>query len=328
MKPQRFAGQRVVEDKKFGVQCLPAKGGQRGLRFWPELVHARLEPSAVSGVAEQGVANMRHVHADLMGPAGFQRATHERRRCQPGRKPTARVARRRLVARGGMAAVNVANHGHACAVMQFAADGALDAAGVGFRHAPHQRRIAPLQTAVGAMGRELPRQALVRRIGLGDDHQPAGILVEPMHDPRPSHAADARKAVTTMRDQCIDQGTRCVAGGWMHHEPCRLIDDDDATVLVDHLQRNGFALGRCRLRFRHAYDELLAQFDPEARALYHNATRAPHCPLADQVLQPRARQLRQRAREHHVEALARIDVLCDYNPGAKLGGHRYRVSPF
>jgi hypothetical protein len=41
------------------------------------------------------------------------------------------------------------------------------------------------------VGGELLRQAAMGGIGLGDHQQPARVLVEAVHDPRPAHAADA-----------------------------------------------------------------------------------------------------------------------------------------
>ena len=47
------------------------------------------------------------------------------------------------------------------------------------------------------------------------------------------HAADAGQAVAAMGDQRVDQRAGRVAGGRMHHEARRLVDDDDLVVLVD-----------------------------------------------------------------------------------------------
>ena len=48
---------------------------------------------------------------------------------------------------------------------------------------------------------------------LGDDQQAAGVLVEPVDDARPLHAADARQAVAAMGDQRVDQRAGLMAGG-------------------------------------------------------------------------------------------------------------------
>ena len=58
----------------------------------------------------------------------------------------------------------------------------------------------------------------MRPVVLGDDYQPAGFLVEPVHDARPFDAADTRQAVAAMGDQGVDQGAGPVARGGVHDE--------------------------------------------------------------------------------------------------------------
>ena len=64
-------------------------------------------------------------------------------------------------------------------------------------------------------------------VGLGHDHQAGGVLVEPVHDARPLDPADAGQARAAMGDQRVDQRAGGVAGGRMHHQALRLVDDDD-----------------------------------------------------------------------------------------------------
>ena len=81
---------------------------------------------------------------------------------------------------------------------------------------------------------------------LGDHHQPGGVLVEPVHDAGPPHAADAREAVAAMGDQRIDQGPVPWPAAGMNHQVARLVDDDHVVVLVDDIERDllGRGLGR------------------------------------------------------------------------------------
>ena len=60
---------------------------------------------------------------------------------------------------------------------------------------------------------ELRGEAAVGAVGLGDDHQPARVLVEAVDDARPRDAADAGQAVAAMGDQRVDQRAGVVAGG-------------------------------------------------------------------------------------------------------------------
>ena len=46
-----------------------------------------------------------------------------------------------------------------------------------------------------------------------------------------------------MGDQRVHQRAGLVAGGGMHHEAFRLVDDDDVVVLVDDIERDILACG-------------------------------------------------------------------------------------
>ena len=41
-----------------------------------------------------------------------------------------------------------------------------------------------------------------------------------------------------MGDQRVDQRTGLVAGGRMHHQAPRLVDDDDVVILIDDVERD------------------------------------------------------------------------------------------
>ncbi len=73
---------------------------------------------------------------------------------------------------------------------------------------------------------EEPRQAVMRGVGLGDDQQPARILVDAMHDAGLLHPADAGKTVAAMGDQRIDQRAALMRARRMHDEPGWLVDDE------------------------------------------------------------------------------------------------------
>ena len=66
----------------------------------------------------------------------------------------------------------------------------------------------------------------MRGVVLGDHHQAGGVLVEPMHDAGPPHAADAGQARAAMGDQRVDQRAGLVACRGMHDKARRLVDDD------------------------------------------------------------------------------------------------------
>ena len=61
--------------------------------------------------------------------------------------------------------------------------------------APQTRARYPRSSGPSRLGRRTaPDSAPVRLVGLGDDQQAGRVLVEPVHDARPLHAADAGEA--------------------------------------------------------------------------------------------------------------------------------------
>ena len=122
-------------------------------------------------------------------------------------------------------------------VRRIAADRRVDPAA---RHhlAPDQREVLLLDLAIV----ELPRELLVRRVVLGDDHQPRRAAIEPVHDARPLLAADAAQIVDVMQ-QRVDQRAARVAGRRVHDHARRLVDDDQVVVLVDDRQRQRLGCG-------------------------------------------------------------------------------------
>ncbi len=64
----------MFESQGAGVKRLTIQFCQRALRRFRQLLGLGLEPCAIIAVAKQGMADMGHMHADLMGAAGFQLA--------------------------------------------------------------------------------------------------------------------------------------------------------------------------------------------------------------------------------------------------------------
>ena len=121
-----------------------------------------------------------------------------------------------------------ADDGHLLAVRRMAADVAHDLAAGRLRHAPNKGGISAIDAALS----KIARQRLMRRLGLGDDDQPACVLVEPVHDARPAHPADPGEAGAAMRNQRIDEGAVRMSRRRVDDEPGRLVDDDQMCILV------------------------------------------------------------------------------------------------
>ena len=71
---QKFTADRVRETQGFGVKSLSFKGI---CLICPGGGARQFAPSAIGGIADQSVADISHVHADLMGAAGFEFATNQ-----------------------------------------------------------------------------------------------------------------------------------------------------------------------------------------------------------------------------------------------------------
>src|SRR6266566_9459085 len=126
-----------------------------------------------------------------------------------------------------------------------------------------------------------------------------------MDDAWPAHPADTDKARTAMREEGIDERTRRVAGGRMHHHPRGFVDDDQIGILEQDLERDRLG-GRGRLLdLRNEYDKILAVIHAlrrVAQALVRIWVRVRDPAGEDELLQTGARQLRQLALQGPIEA--------------------------
>ena len=204
------------------MQCLPLDQPQHPLGLPPIFRPdpPRLIAPPIYRVAKHRMPDMCHMHADLVGPPRLQPALDQR-----GKRVTLaddEIGRRIPPTR---------HHRHLLAVFRVAVDRRRHPPCVVPAHAPHQRRVAPFDFALLQARRQRP----VRGIVLGHHHQPAGLLVEPVHNPRPQHAIYARQIAAVVQER-IDQravgSTRCR----MYGHPRRLIYDQQVGILVDDIQ--------------------------------------------------------------------------------------------
>ena len=94
-----------------------------------------------------------------------------------------------------------------------------------------------------------------------------------------------------------------VAGGRMHDEAGRLVDDDQRVVLVDDSERNRFAVGLGLFGRRQIDGDSVAGIDVRRR-IADRARRDLDLSVQDQRFEARARQRRNARGQHAVEALA------------------------
>ena len=288
----------VLEPKHIRVKRLarePGRGG-KGLFFLRRPGARRLAGAAVRRIADQGMAQMREMHADLMGAAGFEPAFHKTGKGLFGIAVTFDDTITR--ARGFTLS---AQDRHAFAIERAAADLAFDQPFAETRAAPHDGVIG----ALDGVGGELFGKALHGALVLGGDEKPARILVEAVDDAGPGHAAHARQLRPAMGDERIDQRAVGIAGRRMDDKPRGLLDDDKILVLVNDMKRNVFALGRCG-RGRWNGDFVgLAGFDPPVGVSYFRARKRDGAGV-DQALQPGTAEIGKRRSQKAVEPLTGV----------------------
>ena len=227
------------------MQGLLSKSREGCLRRLGQAGRLGLEARAVDIVADQRMADMGHMDADLVRAAGLQPAVEQARdrlavrsrrsvssTCQwvIASRPPARTAT--LVARSRVAA-------------ERRVDGALRAVG----RAPDEGQIAALQRPGAAMVGELGGQRLMgaRRSW----RRPSGRWCPCRADARCPAACTPPMPERLSPQWAISALTSvpvAVAGGGMHDQPGRLVDDDELVVLVDDVERDVLALRLGRLR--------------------------------------------------------------------------------
>ena len=131
-----------------------------------------------------------------------------------------------------------ADDGHFLPVGWAAANVAFDPTLRGPGEAGDQGVIPPFH----GVGGELDHKAVMRLLRLRDDQKAAGVFVDPVHDPRPFHAADAGKLVPAVGQERVDQGSVRIAGCRVDHQTGRLIDDEQVGVLEDDVEPDRLGL--------------------------------------------------------------------------------------
>ena len=139
----------------------------------------------------------------------------------------------------------------------------------------------------------------MRRVGLGGDHDAAGVLVQPVDDPRPRHPADAREAGAAVVDKGVDQGPRLAARRRVGRHPGRLVDDDQMGVLEEHGERD---ILRLRVRRQDVgRDQPVDARMGFCRGVGHGRALARYRALQHQCLHPGPRHIRQGVGQGAVE---------------------------
>ena len=199
------------------MQRLPGKAAQH--------IHQRIarafgqaRPTGISGVAHQRVANMGHMHTNLVGAAGFKKTPHV---------AVVAITFLQAIMRNRLLAAKL-HHRHFCALLRVTPHWLLNLTPTG--HAAHHNGVV---FAVNIARLQLRHQVGVGLQRFGNHHEPGGIAVETVHDTRARHAINTR-AVT---EQGIQQGAAGITGTRVNNQASGLIDHDNIVVFIDDIQR-------------------------------------------------------------------------------------------
>jgi hypothetical protein len=146
-----------------------------------------------------------------------------------------------------------------------------------------------------------------------DNKQPRGVLVDAVNDAGAFHAANAREAVATMGNQCVDQRAGFIAGAGVDHESCRLVDDDNVAVLEDNIQLDALWFWLCSNGRGQGCPHGLPQPDLEAWVMDGFALDIDAA-IADKPLEAGAAYLREGLSQNAIEPA------CGFCCGAQLFG--------
>ena len=159
-----LSGDRMHQIQTMRMQCLSFNGK---MIFF----------ESIQRVIDHGMVDIRHMYADLMGPARFQPAFYPRIVPEALQYPE--------MGHRFPAAFN--DYGHFNAVFRMPSDRRVD--GSPFFHdiAMHECPVRP----VSRMGLDLFRQAPVCFVRLGRHHDTGRVLIQPVYDARPYDAVYA-----------------------------------------------------------------------------------------------------------------------------------------
>ena len=180
--------------------------------------------AAVLAIAEDRAPDGRAMDAQLMGPSGA-RPQGEQRGAPAGAVDHPEMGQRLL------AVLLVDLHQLAVEGAWPLGEGEVDRPLLLRGHADHDRPVELLGLAITERG----RQVLGRLAGPRDQQQPAGVLVNPVHNSRPELIPNPREVSLAMEEQGVHQGAVRVARCGMHHHPLRLVHHQHVALVKEEL---------------------------------------------------------------------------------------------
>ena len=243
-----------------------------------QLANPLMRRPAIDRIAEQRMADRRHVDPYLVRAPGLQPAFYQR-----GVAPVLEL----LPMGDGALASPILHDCDFLAVAARAGEGRVYCTFHSRRHAGHGGKIA----AVDRVRLELLGQPFVGDVGLGDNQEAGRVLVDPVNDPGPGNSADSGQASAAMVEQGVDQCSVAVARGGMNDQPGRLVDHQQMLVFEEDGERDFLRFVVRRLGLGNGQAELLAARDLGCRVAERGAAAVQRAG-ADQRFQPLAGERR------------------------------------
>lgn len=217
----------MVELKPCCVQEMP---------LWRKRRQTSPSASTVHVITHHGVTDGREMHPDLMRPSGVQVSA---------KQVGAREARKPAKIRACV--LPRTDDCHALPVSWVARDWLVHGQSIGSEMAPGHHGVAPYYAPCG----DRRTEPLVRNVAFGNDQESRGLLVQPMHQPRPFRPAALGEVAATPHEG-IDQSSGPVTWSRMDDHSGRLVHHEQVGILVDDPERDVLALNvaarRCRFR--------------------------------------------------------------------------------
>jgi hypothetical protein len=246
--------------------------------------------ACVKGVAEERMAEVLEVDADLMGAAGVEGTLDE------GADAGELLEDAPAGTGGASAAVE---DGHFFSMDGMAADGILDGAAawageVAADEGEVDLRHRPAGKLAGEMG--------VGEVVLCDDQAAAGVLVQAMDDAGALLAADGAEGAA-MGQQGMDERMAGVASGGMDDEAGGLVEDEEVRVFVEDIERDilGLQEGGLGGGLGDSHESAVA----DGVAGFGGFSGEGDVALFDEGLEARAGEVRQHAGKESVQPISR-----------------------
>ena len=150
------------------------------------------------------------------------------------------------------------------------------------------------------------------RIGLGNEQQPARILINAVDNAGADNAVYPRKVALAMPQKCVDEGALIVTRRGVNDHALRLIDHEQVAVLIHYIKRDILCPDRKLLRLGHGEADDIAL--PRLMILLNLSAVAHHKSVGKQPLHKRTGILAESLRQSFIKpnkVIARLDGKAD-----------------